>query len=60
MYRVLAPAGTLAFSELLTDPDYPLARTLVRLATAANFSLKVKIGNFFAYTLVFEKQAAAA
>ncbi len=59
-YRVLAPAGTLAFSEMLTDPDYPLARTLIRIATAANFSLKKKTGNFFAYTLVFEKQAAAA
>ncbi len=47
----------MAFSEMLTDPDYPRARTLVRLATAANFRLKVKIGNFFAYTLVFEKQS---
>jgi ubiquinone/menaquinone biosynthesis C-methylase UbiE len=59
-YRVLSPAGTLAFSEMLTDPDYPLARTLIRLATAANFRLKVKIGNFFAYTLVFEKQSHPA
>ncbi len=56
-YRVLSPAGTLAFSEMLTDPDYPLARTLIRLATTAHFRLKKKIGNFFAYTLVFEKQA---
>jgi len=59
-YRVLSPAGTLAFSEMLTDPDYPLARTLIRIATAANFRLKVKIGNFFAYTLVFEKQSTVA
>jgi ubiquinone/menaquinone biosynthesis C-methylase UbiE len=56
-YRVLSPAGTLAFSEMLTDPDYPRAQTLVRLATAAHFRLKKKIGNFFAYTLVFEKQS---
>ena len=55
-YRVLAPAGILAFSELLTDPDYPLAQTLIGKATAANFRLKKKLGNFFAYTLVFEKQ----
>ncbi len=55
-YRVLSPAGTLAFSEMLTDPDYPRASTLIRLATAAHFRLKKKIGNFFAYTLVFEKQ----
>ena len=56
-YRVLSPAGTLAFSEMLTDPDYPLAQTLIRMATAANFRLKKKIGNFLAYTLVFEKQS---
>ena len=55
-YRVLAPSGTLAFSELLTDPDYPLAHTLIRKATAANFHLKRNLGNLFAYTLVFEKQ----
>lgn len=55
-YRVLSPSGTLAFSEVLLDPDYPLAQTLVRQAGKANFGLKKKIGNLFAYTLVFEKQ----
>lgn len=59
-YRVLSPAGTLAFSELLTDPDYPRAQTLVRWASKAQFQLKHKLGNFFAYTLVFEKQRDAA
>jgi len=54
-YRVLSPSGTLAFSELLTDPDYPLAQTLVHQASQANFRLKKKLGNFFAYTLIFEK-----
>lgn len=43
-YRVLAPSGTLAFSELLTDPDYPLAQTLIRQAGVASFRLKEKIG----------------
>jgi ubiquinone/menaquinone biosynthesis C-methylase UbiE len=55
-YRVLRPGGILAFSELLTDPDYPLARTLIRRAAKANFRLKKRVGNFIAYTLVFEKQ----
>ncbi len=59
-YRVLSPAGTLAFSELLTDPDYPLARTLVRWANQAKFRLKERLGNFVSYTLVFEKQRDAA
>ncbi|MFZ6027015.1 MAG: class I SAM-dependent methyltransferase [Chloroflexota bacterium] len=55
IHRVLKPAGTLAFSELLLDPDYPLASTLVRHATAAGFRLKARHGNFVAYSLVFEK-----
>lgn len=55
-YRVLSPSGILAFSELLTDPDYPLAQTLIRKAGTANFRLKKKLGNFFSYTLIFEKQ----
>jgi ubiquinone/menaquinone biosynthesis C-methylase UbiE len=53
--RVLKPGSTLAFSELLLDPDYPLASTLIRKAVAAGFRLKEKIGNVFYYTLVFEK-----
>ncbi|RPI87913.1 MAG: methyltransferase domain-containing protein [Chloroflexi bacterium] len=55
-YRVLSPSGTLAFSELLLDPDYPLAQTLLRQASQAGFRLKKKLGNFFSYTLVFDKQ----
>lgn len=52
--RVLKPGGTLAFSELMMDPDYPLASTLVRMARAAGFRLKDRIGNMFYYTLIFE------
>jgi ubiquinone/menaquinone biosynthesis C-methylase UbiE len=59
-YRVLSPSGTLAFSELLTDPDYPRAQTLMRWASSVGFRLKHKLGNFFAYTLVFEKQPGTA
>jgi ubiquinone/menaquinone biosynthesis C-methylase UbiE len=58
-YRVLSPSGTLAFSELLFDPDYPLAGTLIRQASLAGFRLKNKLGNFFSYTVVFEKQQTA-
>jgi ubiquinone/menaquinone biosynthesis C-methylase UbiE len=54
-YRVLKPSGTLAFSELLPDPDYPLAGTLLRIAQEANFRLRKRAGGFFSYTLVFEK-----
>lgn len=58
-HRLLSPSGTLAFSELFTDPDYPLAQTLVRMASQANFRLKKQLGNFFSYTLVFEKAKTA-
>ena len=54
-HRVLSPSGILAFSEFLTDPDYPLARNLIRKVTKNGFRLRQKSGNFFAYTLVFEK-----
>lgn len=54
-FRVLSPAGTLAFSEILTDPDYPLASTLIDRARRAGFRLESKEGNFFYYTLIFQK-----
>jgi ubiquinone/menaquinone biosynthesis C-methylase UbiE len=54
-HRVLKPGGTLAFSELVTDPDYPLAQTLSRKARAAGFAFRRRLGNFLAYTIVFEK-----
>jgi ubiquinone/menaquinone biosynthesis C-methylase UbiE len=54
-HRVLSPSGTLVFSELLQDPDYPLAGTLLRWAASARFRLRTKIGDVFYYTLMFEK-----
>ena len=55
-HRVLAPSGTLVFSEVLMDPDYPLASSVTRMAVSAGFRLREKIGNFFYYTLCFEKE----
>lgn len=54
--RVLKPNGSLVFSELLNDPDYPLARTLIRWGESTGFQVKEKIGHFFYYTLIFEKK----
>jgi ubiquinone/menaquinone biosynthesis C-methylase UbiE len=54
-HRVLKPAGNLVFSELFMDPDYPLATTLTHKVRASHFDLKEQIGNFFYYTLNFEK-----
>lgn len=55
-HRVLSPSGTLVFSEVLFDPDYPRARTLIRRANATGFRLKKRIGSFFYYTLILEKE----
>jgi ubiquinone/menaquinone biosynthesis C-methylase UbiE len=57
-HRVLKPTGTLVFSELLLDPDYPLAGRLAKKVQDANFRLKEKVGNFFYYTLIFDKETA--
>lgn len=59
-YRVLTPEGTLAFSELLVDPDYPRAQTLRAKAAGTGFQLREKVGNAFYYTLVFEKAPIGA
>jgi len=53
--RVLKPGGTIVFSELFMDPDWLLPRTVTQWAEEAGFRLKEKIGNFFYYTLIFEK-----
>ena len=53
--RVLKPEGRLVVSEILVDPDYPLASTVTRWAAAAGFEPVSKAGNFFYYTLIFRK-----
>ena len=54
-YRVLSPQGTLSFSELFMGPDYPLAESIEQKAHSIDFRLKKMVGNFFYYTLIFEK-----
>jgi len=54
-HRVLKPTGTLVFSEIFTDPDYPLAKSLTLKVQAEGFQLKEKKGCFFYYTLIFTK-----
>ena len=51
--RILAPGGLLSISEILADPDYTLARTLLRWAEGAGFRFKRRMGNFFCYTVQF-------
>jgi len=55
--RVLRPGGVLSITEELLDPDYPLARTTVAWAEAAGFELIERHGNWWIYTLNFQKAA---
>ena len=54
-HRVLKPNGKLVTSEIFVDPDYPLARNLIRTIETGNFRLIRRKGNFFYYTLIFQK-----
>lgn len=56
-HRVLKSSGKLVFSELLLDPDYPLAGKLTQKVQSAKFRLVKKVGSFFYYTLIFEKDS---
>lgn len=49
--RVLKPAGAVAVSEVLVDPDYPRASTVARWAAEAGLRPVRKIGNVWYYTL---------
>jgi ubiquinone/menaquinone biosynthesis C-methylase UbiE len=53
--RILRDDGILAVSEFFTDPDYPLRRTTKKWCESTGFKLKKSRGNFFNYTLQFEK-----
>jgi ubiquinone/menaquinone biosynthesis C-methylase UbiE len=55
LYRVLLPGGILSITEEFLDPDYPLARTTIRWAEAAGFTLAERQGNWWIYTLNFRK-----
>jgi ubiquinone/menaquinone biosynthesis C-methylase UbiE len=56
LHRVLRPGGVLSITEEFLDPDYPLARTAIRWAREAGFELTQRHGNWFVYTLNFQKQ----
>jgi ubiquinone/menaquinone biosynthesis C-methylase UbiE len=51
--RVLRPGGTLAVTEFLPDPDYPLRSTTVALCAQAGFSPDTVEGSFWNYTARF-------
>lgn len=54
-FRVIKPSGLLAFSEFFPDPDYPSPLKTIQIAQAAGFRLRSTQGNWWSYSLVFEK-----
>ncbi|MCX6006362.1 MAG: class I SAM-dependent methyltransferase [Chloroflexi bacterium] len=53
--RVLKPAGILAVSELLPDPDYPWRSTTQRMLSKAGLIFEASYGNLWSYTVRFRK-----
>ena len=53
--RVLKPGGTLAVTELLPDPDYPLRSTTIKICQRQGFILDDSTGNLWNYTVRFRK-----
>ncbi|HBU70354.1 MAG TPA: dimethylmenaquinone methyltransferase [Elusimicrobia bacterium] len=53
--RVLKTGGTLAVTETLWDPYYPICATTIKQGIAAGFSLSKLDGNFWHYTARFKK-----
>jgi len=58
--RVLRPGGTLAITEFLPDPDYPLKSTTVKTVKKIGFALDKTLGNFWNYTVRFIKSTVFA
>jgi ubiquinone/menaquinone biosynthesis C-methylase UbiE len=56
--RVLKPGGVLSITEDFMDPDYPLPRTTTRWAETAGFQPAERHGNWWLYTLNFQRPAA--
>jgi len=53
--RVLKPAGILAVSEFLPDPDYPWRSTTARMLSKAGLIFEAAYGNLWSYTVRFRK-----
>jgi len=53
--RVLKPGGTLAVTEFLPDPDYPLRTTTIKVCQREGFILDDNPGNFWSYTVRVKK-----
>jgi precorrin-6B methylase 2 len=58
-YRALRPGGAMAVTELLVDPDYSLASTVVTYLVLAGFGIERELGGFAGYTVIGRKAVAS-
>jgi SAM-dependent methyltransferase len=56
IHRVLKPGGIVSMTEEFLDPDYPRRATTVAWAKAAGFELAERYGNWWNYTLNFQRE----
>jgi ubiquinone/menaquinone biosynthesis C-methylase UbiE len=50
IYRALKPGGVLSVTEVLPDPDFLRARTVIQLASAAGFQVRGRFGSLLSFT----------
>jgi ubiquinone/menaquinone biosynthesis C-methylase UbiE len=55
IYRVLKPGGIVSTTEEFLDPDYPRRATTINWAEKAGFKLVESFGNWWNYTLNFQR-----
>jgi ubiquinone/menaquinone biosynthesis C-methylase UbiE len=58
--RILRPDGFISISEFISDPDYPLRRTVIQWCNAAGFQEVSKYGSLVEYTLTFRQGEGCA
>ena len=57
IHRVLKPGGFISTTEEFLDPDYPRRVTTIRWAERAGFELVERFGNWWNYTLNFQRMS---
>lgn len=55
LYNTLKSGGILSVSEMIFDPHFQSKKTVINEAKAVGFREKKFVGNWFAYTIQFEK-----
>lgn len=60
IWRILRPAARLSISEVISDPRYPLRKTIEQRGEQAGFERLESFGDVIAYTINFRKPIVAS